>query len=78
MPVSIRFDDHVHSQLRAIADSEGISVSEVVRRAVSRYFEESRQSLHVQLSDVIGTIKSDGGRARRSGEAFKRITRRKK
>lgn len=78
MPISVRFDDHLEGQLRAIADSEGIPVSEVVRRAVLRYVEDSQGSLHVQLADVIGATKSGGGRARRSGEAFKRVARKRK
>lgn len=78
MPISIRFDDHLQARLRALADAEGVSMSELVRRAVARYVEEPRGNLRVQLADVIGATKSGGGRARRSGEAFKRIIGRRK
>lgn len=77
MQVSVRIDQQLQTQLRAIADSEGISVSEVVRRAVVRYVESSG-SLRLQLEDVIGSIESGGGRASRSGETFKRIRRQSK
>lgn len=76
MQVSVRIDQQLQTQLRAIADSEGVSVSEVVRRAVVRYV-ESNGSLRLQIEDIIGSIKSSGGRANRSGEAFKRIQRKK-
>jgi hypothetical protein len=54
-----------------------VTVSELVRRAVAAYVEEvARDSLRLRLSDVLGVVRSSGGRARRTGEAFRRALRR--
>lgn len=75
MPISIRVDEQLEAKLRAIADSEGISLSEVVRRAALKYVDQSGDSLGVRLADVLGAVKSTGRRAHRTGEAFKRVLR---
>jgi predicted DNA-binding protein len=77
MPTSIRLDPELEARLRAIADSEGVALSEVLRRAAHRYLNEMGGSLRVRLADAIGTVRSRGGRARRTGESFKRLVRRR-
>lgn len=75
MPTSVRLDSDLEARLRAIADSEGVPLSEVMRRAAQRYVDETGASLRVRLADAIGTVKSGGGRARRTGESFRRLVR---
>lgn len=77
MPTSVRLDPGLEARLRAIADSEGVPLSEVMRRAAQRYVDETGGSLRVRLADAIGAVKSGGGRARRTGESFKRLVRRR-
>lgn len=77
MPTSVRLDPDLETRLRAIADSEGVPLSEVLRRAAQRYVGETGGSLRVRLADAIGTVKSGGGRARRTGEAFKRVVKKR-
>lgn len=76
MPTSIRLDPELEARLRAIAESEGVPLSEVLRRAANRYLKETGSPLRVRLADSIGTIRSHGGRARRTGESYKRLIRR--
>jgi len=78
MQLSVRVDQQLLAQLKAIADAEDISLSEALRRAITRYVEESNDSLSLRLSDIIGSVDSSGGRANKSGEAFKRLQRRTK
>ena len=78
MPTSIRLDPELEARLKAIAEIEGVPLSEVLRRAALKYIDESDFSLQTRLSDVLGVVKSNGGRARRSGAAFKRLARRRK
>jgi predicted DNA-binding protein len=77
MPSSVRLGRDLEIRLRQVAEAEGVRVSELVRRAVAAYVEEvARDSLRLRLSDVLGVVKSSGGRARRTGEAFRRALRR--
>lgn len=77
MPTSVRLDPDLEARLRAVADSEGVPLSEVLRRAAQRYVDETGGSLRVRLADAIGTVRSGGGRTRRTGETFKRLVRRR-
>jgi len=77
MPTSVRLDPDLEARLRAIAESEGVPLSEILRRAAQRYLKETGGSLRVRLADAIGTVRSGGGRARRTGESFKRLVRRR-
>lgn len=77
MPTSVRLTQDLEARLRGIAGSEGVPLSEVVRRAVRRYVDEAGRSLRVRVADAIGAVESGGGRARRTGEAFKRVVRRR-
>jgi predicted DNA-binding protein len=77
MPSSVRLGRDLEIRLRQVAEVEGVTVSELVRRAVAAYVEEvARDSLRLRLSDVLGVVRSSGGRARRTGEAFRRALRR--
>lgn len=77
MPTSVRLDRELKARLRAMAESEGVPLSEVLRRAAQHYLNETGGPLRVRLADVIGTVRSGGGRARRTGESFKRLVRRR-
>lgn len=73
MPTSVRLDPDLEARLRTMAESEGVPLSEVLRRAAQRYVGETASSLRVRLADAIGAVKSGGGRARRTGKAFRRL-----
>jgi len=77
MPTSIRLDPELEARLRAIAESEGVPLSEVLRRAAQHYLKAMGGSLRVRLADAIGTVRSGGGRAQRTGERFTRLVRRR-
>ncbi len=77
MPTSVRLDPDLEARLRAIAESEGVPLSEVLRRAAQHYLNETGGTLRVRLADAIGTVRSGGGRAQRTGESFKRLVRRR-
>ena len=79
MTVSVRLDENLEERLRKIAEAEGVSLSEVIRRAADLYWERhAGSSLELRLVDVLGKVKSRGGRARRSGESFRRVLARRK
>ncbi len=73
---TVRFPQDLENQLARVASAEGVRPSAVIRRAVRQYCTGVlSKSARDQLADVIGTIRSKGGRARRSGDAFRRILR---
>lgn len=77
MPKSFRLDPGLEAQLERAARAEGTSASESIRRAIAQYCEGVfGNTLHAKLADVIGVGRGGGGRARKSGEAFRRILRR--
>lgn len=76
MPTSVRLDPELEGRLRKLAQVEGVSVSELLRRAAARYCDElAAASLAFRLTDVVGVAKSTGGRARRTGQAFRKVLR---
>lgn len=77
MPTSVRLDRELEARLRAIAESEGVPLSEVLRRAAQHYLKETGGSLRVRLADAVGAVRSGGGRAQRTGKRFKRLIRRR-
>lgn len=73
MPTSVRLDPEMEARLRAVAESEGVALSEVLRRAAQQYLSETGGSLRVRLDDAVGVVQSSGGRARRTGERYRRL-----
>jgi hypothetical protein len=66
---SIRVDPTLDRTLRQASAQEGVSVSEFIRRAVAERVERTL-SARDQLLDVVGVVRSRGGAAARTGEAF--------
>lgn len=76
MPRSVRLPAALEARLRGAAAAEGVRVSESIRRAVARHCDDILgAALGVRLADVIGTVRSSGGRARHSGTSFKKLLR---
>lgn len=72
-------DDVLEKRIGQAARSLGISQSELIRRAVARTCDDNLgATLAERLAPAIGCVRSTGGRARRSGRAFKRALRRKR
>jgi len=72
MPKSFRIDPGLERRLLEVAEREAVPVSAVVREAIARHCDEVLgKDLRASLADVIGAVQSDGGRARRTGRAFK-------
>jgi hypothetical protein len=66
---SIRLDPELDDLVRRAAAREGASVSEFLRRAA---VERAQRTLaqREQLADVIGAVRSEGGVAAQTGDAF--------
>lgn len=66
---SLRLDPELDELVKRAAAHEGASVSEFLRRAAA---ERARHTLDQrdQLTDVIGSVRSHGGAAVRTGSAF--------
>jgi predicted DNA-binding protein len=76
---SFRLNPGLEARLGRVARAEGTSTSESIRRAIGRYCEHVLgTTLAPRLADVIGLGRGGGGRARRSGEAFRRALRHKR
>ena len=72
MPRSFRIDPGLERRLREVAAREAVPISAVVREAIARHCDEVLSTdLRARLADVIGAVRSDGGRAGRTGRAFK-------
>lgn len=68
---SVRLDDALEAHLEEAARLSGEPVSKIIRRAIeSQCHEILGERLASRLMDVIGVVKSAGGRATRTGEAF--------
>lgn len=76
MAKSVRLGQELEARLRAIAASEGVPLSVILRRAAHRYADERGRSLQLRLADAVGVVNSRGGRARRTGRAFRRLLKR--
>ena len=73
MAKSVRFDRHLETMLEEAAEVLGVSQSKLIREAITEKCREVlRPPLAQSLAPFIGRIKSKGGRARNSGESFKR------
>jgi len=68
---SVRLDESMEARLVEAASVSGKPVSDIIRQAIEEQCEAilGRRLAH-RLRDVTGTVRSKGGRARRTGEAF--------
>lgn len=68
---SVRLDTALEAQLEEAARVSGEPVSQIIRRAIeSQCREILGEQLAPRLRDVIGVVKSAGGRATQTGAAF--------
>jgi hypothetical protein len=71
---SVRLDPELEGRLQRAAAIRGESLSEFIRRAAA---ERADATLVVgngaDLADVVGVVHGGGGRARRTGEAFRKV-----
>ena len=76
---TVRFDPELEARLDRASRAVDETHSEFIRQAVSqRCGEVLSPSLADRLTAVIGLIESDGGRAARSGAAYRKLLERKK
>jgi predicted DNA-binding protein len=69
---SVRLDEALEARLEEAAHMSGKPVSDIIRQAIEERCEAILgQSLAPRLRDVAGVVRSKGGRARRTGEAFR-------
>lgn len=74
MPKSFRIDPVLEKRLEEAARRQAVPVSVVVREAIERHCDRVLgDDLKSRMADVIGIVHSGGGRAERTGEAFKRL-----
>lgn len=65
-------DAEVEKQLERAAEVAGVSESEFIREAIRRRADQILgESLEGRLADVVGTVRSKGGRARRAHDQFR-------
>lgn len=68
---SVRLDVELEKQLERAAEITGISESEFIREAIRRQADQVvGDTLEARVADVIGTMRSEGGRARRAHDRF--------
>ena len=68
---SVRLDEALEARLREAARLAGVSPSTFIRQAIEAQCSRVlTDRLDLRLSDVIGTVHSNGGRARQTGKAF--------
>jgi predicted DNA-binding protein len=69
---SVRLGPEVENQLKRAAEIAGVSESEFIREAICRQADQVLgESLEARLADVVGTVRSTGGRARRAHDHFR-------
>ena len=69
---SVRLDEALEARLEEAALVSGRAVSDIIRQAVEERCEAILgQRLAHRLGDVAGIVRSRGGRARRTGRAFR-------
>ena len=75
MPRSFRLDPVLEERLCEVAKREGMTVSEVVREAITRHCDAVLgEDPWASISDLIGSVHGDGvDRSSRTGEAFKEL-----
>ena len=68
---SLRLDPELDDRVRRAAAREDVSVSEFLRRAAAERAERTLdRRASEELADVIVAVRSSGGQAARTGEAF--------
>ena len=68
---SVRLDDALETRLREAARVAGVPTSTFIRQAIEEQCDRVLAGrLDLRLADVIGAVRSQGGRARRTGKAF--------
>lgn len=71
---SLRLDERLEQRLQKAAAAEGTSVSEFIRRAADERASSTLASEpNDQFADIIGTVNTRGGRARKTGKAFTEV-----
>ena len=76
---SVRLDEALEARLEEAALISGKPVSDIIRQAIEERCESILgQRLVHRLRDVTGLVRSKGGRARRTGRAFRESLRKKK
>ena len=69
---SVRLDPEIEKQLERAAEIAGVSESEFIREAIRRQADQVLGgSLEARLADMVGTVRSKGGRARRAHNQFR-------
>lgn len=68
---SVRLDSEVEKQLERAAEISGVSESEFIREAIRHQADQILgESLEARLADVVGSVRSKGGRAGRAHDQF--------
>jgi metal-responsive CopG/Arc/MetJ family transcriptional regulator len=76
---SVRLDRELQEKLERAARSLALSQSEFIREALARRCDEVLGgSLAQRLAPVVGIVQSSGGRASRTGAAFREILARRR
>jgi len=76
---SVRLDRDLQEKLVRAARSQAVSQSEFIREALTRRCDEVLGgSLAQRLAPVVGIVQSSGGRAKRTGAAFREILARRR
>ncbi|HEU0102347.1 MAG TPA: DUF1778 domain-containing protein [Mycobacteriales bacterium] len=68
---SLRLDDELEDKLQRAAALRGESLSEFIRRAVDERARATLAATSGAFDDVLGVVHGGGGRARRTGDAFR-------
>jgi hypothetical protein len=76
---SVRLDPDLQTKLQRAARALAQSQSEFIRDAVARRCAEVLgDSLAERLAPVVGILRSSGGRAHRTGQAFREVVARRR
>lgn len=76
---SVRLDEALEARLAEAAVLSGKPVSDIIRQAIEEHCEAILgQRLAQRLGDVVGLVRSEGGRARETGKAFRESLKKKK
>lgn len=72
--ISVRLNPELEAKLQRAARAANVSRSEFIRDALARRCDDVlSESLSERLAPVIGVVESSGGRAERTGDAFREI-----